>query len=105
MNDLDVLIEGDKLLLLDFYSEDCGPCKMLIPELEKVEESLNNSISILKIDIDKNTALTTEYSIKYQMRGIPTLMLFKRGKLLWKHSGYINKETILNYIKQNENNY
>lgn len=105
MNDLDTLIEGDKLLLLDFYSEDCGPCKMLTPELEKVEESLGNSISVLKIDIDKNTALTTEYSIKYQMRGIPTLMLFKRGKLLWKHSGYINKENILNHIKQNENNY
>ena len=105
MNDLDTLIQGDKLLLLDFYSEDCGPCKMLTPELEKVEESLGNSISVLKIDIDKNTALTTEYSIKYQMRGIPALMLFKRGKLLWKHSGYINKENILNHIKQNENNY
>lgn len=105
MNNLEVLIENDKLLLLDFYSENCDPCTMLSPELEKVEESLGESISILKIDVDKNTALTTEYSITYQMRGIPTLMLFKKGKLLWKHSGYMNKENILQYIKQYENNY
>lgn len=105
MDNLDILIQGDRLLLLDFYSEDCGPCRMLTPELEKVEEVLKDSISILKINIEKNTALTTEYSIKYQMKGIPTLMLFKRGKLLWKHSGYISKDVILNHIKQNENNY
>ena len=105
MNNLEALIENDKLLLLDFYSENCGPCTMLNSELEKVDESLGDSISILKIDVDKNTALTTEYSITYQMRGIPTLMLFKKGKLLWKHSGYMNKENVLQYIKQYENNY
>lgn len=105
MSYLDELIETDTLLLIDFYSKDCGPCQMLLPELDKVEESLGDAISIQKIDVDQNTALTTEYSIKYQMRGVPTLMLFKRGKLLWKHSGYMNKEAILHHIKQNENNY
>lgn len=102
---LDDLISEDKLLLLDFYSKDCGPCQMFLPELDKIEETLGDAIYIHKIDIDEHTALTAEYSIKYQMRGIPSLMLFKKGKLLWKHSGYMSKENILHHIKQNENNY
>lgn len=105
MGNFQELIDRDQLTLVDFFATWCGPCQMLSPILEEVKKELRDDISIIKIDVDKNTALTTQYSTQYQMRGVPTLMLFRKGKLLWKQSGYMDKQTLLNHIDQYKNNY
>lgn len=105
MNTFKDLLQKDQLTLVDFFATWCGPCQMLTPVLEEVKKELGDTLTILKIDVDKNPALTTEYSTKYQMRGVPTLMLFKKGKLLWKQSGYMDKNTLLRNIEQYKNNY
>ncbi|KUF45406.1 thioredoxin [Myroides marinus] len=105
MSNFQELIDRDQLTLVDFFATWCGPCQMLAPVLEEVKKELKDDISIIKIDVDKNTALTTQYSTQYQMRGVPTLMLFRKGKLLWKQSGYMDKQTLLNHIEQYKNNY
>lgn len=105
MGNFQELIERDQLTLVDFFATWCGPCQMLAPVLEEVKKELQDQISIIKIDVDKNTALTTQYSTQYQMRGVPTLMLFRKGKLLWRQSGYMDKQTLLKHIEQYKNNY
>ncbi|EHO05094.1 thioredoxin [Myroides odoratimimus CCUG 12901] len=105
MSNFQELIDRDQLTLVDFFATWCGPCQMLAPVLEEVKKELQNDISIIKIDVDKNTALTTQYSTQYQMRGVPTLMLFRKGKLLWKQSGYMDKQTLLGHIDQYKHNY
>lgn len=105
MGNFQELIDRDQLTLVDFFATWCGPCQMLAPVLEEVKKELQDNISIIKIDVDKNTALTTQYSTQYQMRGVPTLMLFRKGKLLWRQSGYIDKQTLLKHIEQYKNNY
>lgn len=105
MNKFEELIQSDQLVLVDFFATWCGPCQMLAPVLKEVKAALQDQITIIKIDVDKNTALTTQYSTLYQMRGVPTLMLFRKGKLLWKQSGYLDKQTLLNNIELYKNNY
>lgn len=105
MRNFQELIDRDQLTLVDFFATWCGPCQMLAPVLEEVKKELQDQISIIKIDVDKNTALTTQYSTQYQMRGVPTLMLFRKGKLLWRQSGYMDKQTLLKHIEQYKNNY
>ena len=105
MSNFQELIDRDQLTLVDFFATWCGPCQMLAPVLEEVKKELQDDISIIKIDVDKNTALTTQYSTQYQMRGVPTLMLFRKGKLLWKQSGYMDKQTLLGHIDRYKHNY
>ncbi|HQX04834.1 MAG TPA: thioredoxin domain-containing protein, partial [Flavobacterium sp.] len=77
----------------------CGPCQMLAPILKEVKDSLQNQISIIKIDVDKNEQLAAQY----QVRGVPTMMLFKKGKQLWRQSGVLSKEQIIQIIKEKSN--
>lgn len=89
------IINQNKPVLIDFHADWCGPCKMMAPILKQVKGTLGDAISIIKIDVDKNQQLAA----KYQVRGVPTLMLFKNGKQLWRQSGVIQKEEIINIIK------
>lgn len=95
MSKFSELINQDTPVLVDFFAEWCGPCKMLAPVLKAVKEDLADNISIIKIDVDKNQALAA----KYQVRGVPTLLLFKKGKQVWRQSGLLQKEEIINIIK------
>ena len=95
MSKFSELINQDTPVLVDFFAEWCGPCKMLAPVLKEVKESLGDEVSIIKIDVDKNQALAT----KYQVRGVPTMLLFKNGKQVWRQSGLLKKEDIINIIK------
>lgn len=95
MSKFSELINQDTPVLVDFFAEWCGPCKMLAPVLKEVKDDLGDTISIIKIDVDKNQALAT----KYQVRGVPTMLLFKNGKQVWRQSGLIQKEEIINIIK------
>jgi thioredoxin 1 len=91
------LINDDKPVLVDFYANWCGPCQMLSPVLKQVKDNLGERITILKIDTDKNQDLAS----KYNVRGVPTMILFKNGKQLWRQSGLLTKEQILgNIIKE-----
>ena len=89
------IINSSNPVLIDFFAEWCGPCKMLAPILKQVKEELGGAIKIVKIDIDKNQSLTS----KYQVRGVPTMMLFKNGKQLWRQSGILQKSDIISIIK------
>ncbi|NJB72166.1 thioredoxin 1 [Saonia flava] len=89
------IINSDIPVLVDFYADWCGPCKMLAPILEQVKDELGDAIKIVKIDVDKNQSI----SGKYQVRGVPTMILFKKGKLLWRQSGVLQKSDIVNVIK------
>lgn len=91
------LINKDVPVLVDFYAEWCGPCKVMSPILKQVKEDLGERVSIIKIDVDKNQALAT----KYQVRGVPTLMVFKQGQQLWRQSGVVQKEDLINIITRN----
>jgi thioredoxin 1 len=90
------IINQDKAVLIDFFAEWCGPCKMMSPILKDVKDTLGDSITIIKIDVDKNQAL----AIKYQVRGVPTLMLFKAGKQLWRQSGLLQKNEIIKTVEE-----
>ena len=89
------LIHQDKPVLVDFFADWCGPCKMLAPILKQVKDSLGDGVSIIKIDVDKNQALAS----KYQVKGVPTMLLFKNGKQIWRQSGVLQKDEIITIIQ------
>ncbi|MEO8934526.1 MAG: thioredoxin [Xanthomarina sp.] len=97
MSKFSEIINQDKPVLLDFHAEWCGPCKMMSPILKDVKDSLGEAVSIIKIDVDKNQALAA----KYQVRGVPTLILFKQGKQLWRQSGVVQKDDLIKIINSN----
>lgn len=93
-NFLDI-ISGDKPVLVDFYATWCGPCQTMMPILDKVKQELGERAKIIKIDVDKNQALAA----KYQVRGVPTLMLFKEGKQLWRQSGVVQADALVSLLQ------
>ena len=88
------IIDSNIPVLVDFFADWCGPCKMLSPILKDVKTELGDKVKIVKIDVDKNEALATQY----QVRGVPTILLFKNGKQLWRQSGVLQKNDIINII-------
>lgn len=88
------LISGDKPVLVDFSAEWCGPCKMLAPELKKLSDMVGEDVKIIKVDVDKNPDAAAHYGI----RGVPTLMLFREGKTLWRQSGLMSAEQMKTVI-------
>lgn len=98
-NSFDNIIQSEKPVLIDFFATWCGPCKMLAPVLKEVKDSMGERITILKIDVDKNQ----ELSSKYQVRGVPTMILFQNGKQLWRQSGVLTKDEIIKTIVEKSN--
>lgn len=90
------IINQDKPVLVDFFATWCGPCQMMSPILDEVKSNLQDSVSIIKIDVDKNQQVAAEY----QVRGVPTLILFKNGKQLWRQSGVVSSQQLTQIIKQ-----
>jgi len=90
------LIQSEKPLLVDFHATWCGPCKMLGPILKEVKDNFGERISIIKIDVDKNQSITSQY----QVRGVPTMLLFQNGKQLWRQSGVLSKIEIVTIINE-----
>tara|TARA_R110001583_G_scaffold50577_10_gene158041 strand:- start:29646 stop:29942 length:297 start_codon:yes stop_codon:yes gene_type:complete len=89
------IIKGETPVLVDFFADWCGPCKSLAPILKDVKSDLGDSIKVVKIDVDKNQSLATQY----QVRGVPTMILFKNGKQVWRQSGVVPKNDLLQVIK------
>lgn len=96
MENFNDIIKSEKLTLVDFYATWCGPCKMMHPVLEQLKEDLGDSIRIIKIDVDKNEAISTQYRIM----SVPTFMLFKNGEAVWRQSGTIRFNDFKNLISQ-----
>ena len=94
MSDFDTIINSDKPVLIDFFATWCGPCKILGPILKEVKDNLGDRVSIIKIDVDKNQKISGQY----QVRGVPTMILFQNGKQLWRQSGVVSKEEIIKTI-------
>lgn len=90
------IIQSDKPVLVDFSAEWCGPCKMMAPILKDVKKEVGETATILKIDVDKNPGTASEY----QIQGVPTLILFKKGKAVWRQSGVIPKAGLVGVIKK-----
>jgi thioredoxin 1 len=90
------LINGEKPVLVDFYATWCGPCKYQAPILEEVAKEVGDQARIIKIDVDKNQAISTAY----QVRGVPTLMIFKQGKVVWRTSGVKQASELVPLIRQ-----
>lgn len=95
MNKFSKIINKDKPVLVDFFAEWCGPCKMMSPILKEVKDALGDKANVIKIDIDKNQELATQL----QVRGVPTLILYKNGKQLWRQSGVVQKNDLINLIE------
>ncbi|TCK64823.1 thioredoxin [Winogradskyella wandonensis] len=90
------IIKSNTPVLLDFYADWCGPCKALAPILKTVKDEMGESVKIIKIDVDKNQPLAN----KFQVRGVPTLILFNNGKQVWRQSGVLQKENLIAIIKK-----
>ncbi len=93
------IITSETPVLIDFFADWCGPCKMLAPILKQVKDEMGDGVKIVKIDVDKNQPLAAEF----QVRGVPTMILFKNGKQLWRQSGVLQKNDLISIIKQNSN--
>ena len=90
------IINSKSPVLVDFSAEWCGPCKMLAPILKKVKDEIGDAAQIIKVDVDRNP----EAAAHFQIQGVPTLILFKEGKQLWRQSGVVPKHGLVSLLRQ-----
>jgi thioredoxin 1 len=96
MDSFNQLINGDQPVLVDFFAEWCGPCKTMAPILQETKSKLGAAAKIVKIDIDRNQ----QAAAAYQVRSVPTLMLFKKGKIVWQQSGVVPAAQLIRLFEQ-----
>ena len=94
MSDFNEIINSEKPTLVDFYATWCGPCQMLSPILESVSTEVGDSAKVLKVDIEKNM----DFARQYNVRSVPTLIIFKEGKEVWRKSGLTEKNVLVESI-------
>lgn len=97
MNNFQELINADQPVLVDFFAEWCGPCKMMAPYLKQAKDTLGDKARIVKIDIDKNPQAASRFNVQ----GVPTLILFKKGQVKWRQSGVVPANTLVQIVNQN----
>lgn len=92
------IIQGNTLVFVDFFATWCGPCKMMYPVLEGLKKQLGERVKIVKIDID--SPVNRQLVNSYQVQAVPTLMLFKAGKMVWRQSGAMQATQIRQVIEK-----
>ena len=90
------IIQSDKPVLVDFFAEWCGPCKMMAPILKQAKDSLGDEATIIKVDIDKNPDTAREFGIQ----GVPTIILFRKGQVLWRQSGVVPVQALVQAVRK-----
>lgn len=85
MSTFDELVSGDRPVLVDFHATWCGPCKAMAPVLEEFKRTVGERARVIKVDVDRNAAVAQAYRVQ----GVPTLILFKQGRQVWRASGVI----------------
>lgn len=89
------LISGDKPVVVDFFAEWCGPCKMMKPILDEFKGMVGDRATVIKIDVDKNPAAAQAYGV----RGVPTLAIFKNGSVVWRKAGVMSAAQLQNALQ------
>lgn len=96
MNEFEKIINRPTPVLVDFFAEWCGPCKVMSPILKEVKDKMGDDVSIIKVDVDRNSALAKQF----QIMGVPTLILFKGGIQKWRESGVIRSEDLIRVLER-----
>ncbi len=92
-------IDSNQLVLVDFYADWCGPCKMMSPILQEVKSIVKDEVKIIKINVDQHQDLASHFMV----RGVPTMMLFKSGKMLWRQSGVLSAKDLVAILQNHLN--
>jgi thioredoxin 1 len=90
------LIHSDKPVLVDFYATWCGPCKMMEPILKQLSGMVGEEVTIIKVDVDKNPAAASAFKVM----GVPTLIIFKKGQVVWRESGIVDADELKRKLDQ-----
>ncbi|HEX6333693.1 MAG TPA: thioredoxin [Flavisolibacter sp.] len=93
------IIRSGKPVLVDFYAEWCGPCKMMPPILKQAKDAVGDKATIIKVDVDRNPEAAQQFGIQ----GVPTLILFRDGEIKWRQSGVIPAQKLVEVIRQYSN--
>jgi thioredoxin 1 len=96
MSSFQEILNADTPVLVDFFAEWCGPCKMMAPELKKLADMHGDKLRVLKVDVDKNPQAAAHYGV----RGVPTLILFRKGEQLWRQSGAMSAGQLSAIVRQ-----
>lgn len=90
------IANSEQPVLVDFFAEWCGPCKTQAPILVEVARALEGRAKVIKLDVDKNQQIAQQYRIQ----GVPTLAIFKKGEIVWRQSGVMNKTELISTVER-----
>lgn len=96
MSTFATLIKGDTPVLVDFYADWCGPCQVMMPELDRLKAQIGDKVTILKVNVDRNPKAAADYHV----RGVPALLLFRKGEIIWRQAGALSAAQLLAILKQ-----